>query len=138
MGTTDTPRSQRLYYGTRDDLKPGDRIEPGVSLAGGEQDGALWVELTPDLDGAIWSAELAAGEGPGRVYLVEPVGAMEPSPEPTGQLSPGSRWAPYRSREPLRVVAEVTEWLHYHGTRAALEPGDLIGVAPVSWTLMLL
>lgn len=132
MGTTDAPRSQRLYYGTRDDLKPGDRIEPGLSLAGGEQDGALWVELTPDLDGAIWSAELAAGEGPGRVYVVEPVGAMEPSPEPTDQLSPGSRWAPYRSREPLRVVAEVTEWLHYHGTRAALEPGDLIqpGHAP--------
>jgi len=30
------------------------------------------------------------------------------------------------SREPLRVTGEVTEWRHYHGTRADLHPGDLI------------
>jgi len=32
----------------------------------------------------------------------------------------------YRSREPLRVVDAVTAWTLYHGTRADLQPGDLI------------
>ena len=31
-----------------------------------------------------------------------------------------------RSRKPLRVTGEVTEWPLYHGTRADLKPGDLI------------
>jgi rifampin ADP-ribosylating transferase len=32
----------------------------------------------------------------------------------------------WRSREPLTVLAEVTDWAHYHGTRADLRLGDLI------------
>jgi len=36
------------------------------------------------------------------------------------------------SREPLRVAGEVTEWLHYHGTRADLQLGSLIRPGHVS------
>lgn len=104
---------QQFYHGTRADLKPGDLIEPGHTPH---------VYLTPNLDAAIWVAEVAAGEGPGRVYVVEPTGQIEQ----TDEKSAGQPTMSYRSREPLRVTGEVTEWRLYHGTRADLKPGDLI------------
>jgi rifampin ADP-ribosyltransferase len=112
-----------FYHGTRADLTPGDLIEPIESP---------YVYLDPNLDAAIWGAELAPGEGPAaRVYLVEPAGQIEHE-ELTDQKSPETPRMSYRSREPLRVTGEVTEWRLYHGTRADLKPGDLIkpGHAP--------
>ncbi len=122
-----------LYHGTRADLQPGDRIEPAPPTDDDEQDGALrFVYLTPDLDGAIWAAELAAGEGPGRIYTVEPTGAIEDAPPPGEEGAAGVPRMAFRSRAPLRVTGEVTEWRYYHGTRAELTPGELIrpGHAP--------
>jgi rifampin ADP-ribosylating transferase len=127
------PRSRRFYHGTRADLKPGDLIEPGASPEVGDPDRmTTCTYLTPRLDEAIWGAELAAGEGPGRVYVVEPTGDVEAAPERTGGEAPGHPTMSCRSSEPLRVVGEVTKWRLYHGTRADLEPGDLIepGRAP--------
>ena len=122
-GATD----QRFYHGTRVDLKPGDLIDPSNPPDVGERDRmTVYVYLTPNLDAAIWAAELAVGEGPGRVYIVEPIGQIEDAPELTDQKSPGYPSMSWRSREPLRVMGEVTEWPLYHGTRADLEPGDLI------------
>ena len=127
MTITDDLRPQGFYHGTRADLKPGNLIAPGHPLDAGERDGAItYVYLTRHLDAAIWGAELATGDGPGRVYLVEPTGQIEAAPEPAGQTSPGNPTMSYRSREPLRVTGEVTEWRLYHGTRADLKPGDLI------------
>ncbi len=127
MTATDDPRSQRFYFGTRADLRPGDLIEPGRPLGAGERGGmTTYVCLTANLDAAIWGAELAVGEGPGRVYLVEPTGPIEDDPELTDRKPPGNPTMSSRSREPLRVTGEVTEWRLYHGTRADLEPGDLI------------
>ena len=127
LGAIDDLRSQRFYHGTRADLKPGDLIDPGNLPDAGERDGMTsFVYLTPNLDAAIWGAELAVGEGPGRVYIVEPTGQIEDVSAPTGQQSPGNPTMSYRSREPLRVTGEVTEWRFYHGTRADLKPGDLI------------
>jgi rifampin ADP-ribosylating transferase len=105
-----------FYHGTRADLKPGDLIEPR---------NATHVYLSPNLDAAIWESELAAGEGPSRVYVVEPTGRIEQDLELANDQSPGLRMS-YRSSEPLRVTGEVTEWPLYHGTRADLAPGDLI------------
>ena len=111
--------SPRFFHGTRAALEPGDRIEPG------KPPDATHVYLSRDLDGAIWEAELAAGEGPSRVYVVEPTGEVEDAPAVTDH-NPGHPSMSCRSREPLQVVGEVTEWLLYHGTRADLKPGDLI------------
>ena len=127
MAVGDELRSQPLYHGTRADLKPGDLVEPGRPMDPSEGDRrTTHVFLSPNLDAAIWGAELAVGEGPGRVYLVEPTGQIEDAPELADQRSPGRPMMSYRSREPLRVTGEVTEWRLYHGTRAELEPGDLI------------
>lgn len=109
----------RFYHGTRAELKSGDLIEPG-------NPGAGYVYLTPDPDEAVWDAELADGESPGGVYVVEPVGRIGDASDLPGWKSPGRPSMSCYSREPLRVMGEVTEWPLYHGTRADLKPGDLI------------
>lgn len=116
---TNNPSSQQFYHGTKADLKPGDLIESCNPPA-------TDVYLTPNLDAAIWGAELALGEGHGRVYLVEPIGLIEDAPELTDQKAPKHLSMSYCSHEPLRVTGEVTEWTLYHGTRTDLKLGDLI------------
>jgi len=99
-----------FYHGTRADLKPGDLIEAGYSSNYGRRKQASWVYFTGTLDAAIWGAELAAGDGPGRIYVVEPTGAIEDDPNLTDKKFPGNPTLSYRSREPLRVVGEVAAW----------------------------
>jgi hypothetical protein len=126
-GTSNDLRSQLFYHGTRADLKPGDLIEPGNLPDADERDRmATYVYLTAKLDEAIWEAELAVDEGPGRVYIVEPIGQIRDASDLTGRTSPGHPSMSCCSREPLRVMGEVAEWSLYHGTRADLKPGDLI------------
>src|SRR5215813_3395172 len=92
LGSTEDLRSQRFYHGTRADLKPGNLIEPCNPPGGGEPAGmTTYVYLTPNLDAAIWGAELAVGEGPGRVYIVEAVGQIEEVSELTQQNSTAIR-----------------------------------------------
>ena len=57
-------KRQRLYHGTRVDLKLGDLIAPGYASNYGKQKKATYVYLTGTLDAAIWGGELARGEGP--------------------------------------------------------------------------
>ena len=124
MAFIDDLSSQCFYHGTRAELKPGDLIEPSNPQDVIERERiTTCVYLTLNLDEAIWDAELAHGEGPGRVYIVKPIGRIE---DLTDQESPGHPSMSSRSREPLRVTGEVTDWRLYHGTRADLKPGDLI------------
>ena len=126
-GTTDDLQTKRFYHGTRANLTPGDLIKPGSAPHGDEPDTtASYVYLTTNLDEAIWDAELAAGEGPSRVYIVEPIGEIGAASDLTDWKSPGHPTMSCYSREALRVIGEVTEWPLYHGTRADLKQGDLI------------
>jgi hypothetical protein len=102
--------AQRLFHGTKADLKPGDLIEPGYSSNFGQRKQAGHVYLTGTLDAATWGAELALGEGPGRIYTVEPTGPIEDDPNLTDKKFPGNPTKSYRSREPLRVTGELTDW----------------------------
>ena len=54
--------------------------------------------------------ELAAGEGAGRIYRVEPTGPPENDPNLTDKKSPGNPTRSYRTWQPLRVVGEVFDW----------------------------
>ena len=77
MAATDDLRSQRFYHGTKADLKPGDLIEPGHPPDFDKRDRtAGYVYLTSTLDAAAWEAELDPGDGPGRIYMVEPTGPI--------------------------------------------------------------
>lgn len=102
--------SQQFYHGTKADLMPGDLIEPGYSSNYGKRKKAAYVYLTATLDAATWGAELALGEGPGRIYTVEPTGPIEDDPNLTDKKYPGNPTKSYRSRDPLRVTGEVTDW----------------------------
>ena len=88
--TTGDLRTKRFYHGTRAELKPGDLIEPSNPLDVNEQDiSATYVYLTPYLDEAIWEAEIAVGEGPGRVYIIEPIGPIGGASDLAGRKSLG-------------------------------------------------
>ena len=99
-----------FYHGTRAELKAGDLIEAGYGSNYGARRQASWVYRTGTLDAAIWGAELAVGSGRGRIYTVEPTGAIEDDPNLTDTKFPGNPTLSYRSREPLRVVGEVADW----------------------------
>ncbi len=111
MTVIDDTSLQQFYHGTKADLKPGDLIEPGHPPNFGKKDRAItYVYLTGTLDAAIWGAELALGEGPGRIYIVEPSGPIMDDPNLTDKKFPGNPTKSFRSREPLRVTGEVTDW----------------------------
>jgi rifampin ADP-ribosylating transferase len=99
-----------FYHGTKADLQPGDELKPNYNSNYGQQAKANYVYLTATLDAAIWGAELAVGDRPGRIYQVEPTGSLENDPNLTDQKFPGNPTRSYRTRQPLRVVGEVLNW----------------------------
>lgn len=105
-----TPFAQTYFHGTKADLKLGELIEVGNSSNFGEIKNAKYIFLTATLDAAIWGAELAIGEGRGRIYLVEPTGQIEDDPDLTDKKFPGNPTKSYRSTQPFRVVGEVSIW----------------------------
>ena len=110
MSTAATMFSQSFFHGTRADLKPGDLIVVGHQSNFTDIKPPSWVYFAATLDAAIWGAELAAGSGPGRIYVVEPTGPIIDDPNLTDKKFPGNPTLSYRSRDPLRVIAEVTRW----------------------------
>lgn len=110
MATTDNVISGPFYHGTKADLKPGELIRPGYrSNYGQTQRTSRWVYMTATL--SALGAELARGDGPGRLYIVEPTGPFVDDPDLTDKKFPGNPTKSYRSRHPLRVVGEVTDWV---------------------------
>lgn len=99
-----------FYHGTRANLKPGDLIEPGYNSNYGQRRKANYVYLTATLNAATWGAELAVGKDPGRIYIVEPTGPFEDDPNLTDKKFPGNPTKSYRSKQPLRIMGEVTDW----------------------------
>ncbi|UFR06790.1 NAD(+)--rifampin ADP-ribosyltransferase [Streptomyces sp. Go40/10] len=98
-------------HGTKADLVPGDLLTPGraSNYEAGRTSRHIYVSET--LDAAAWGAELAVGEGPGRIYVVEPTGDLEDDPNVTDRKFPGNPTRSYRTREPVRVVSELKAWV---------------------------
>jgi hypothetical protein len=99
-----------FYHGTKANLVVGDLIEVGYSSNYGKRKKASWVYLSATLEAATWGAELAQGEGEGRIYIVEPSGSIEDDPNLTDKKFPGNPTKSYRTKSPLRVVGEVADW----------------------------
>jgi hypothetical protein len=68
------------------------------------------IYFTALTSGAGLAAELAAGDGPPRVYAVQPTGPFTDDPNVTDKKFPGNPTRSYRSTEPLLIVGEVTDW----------------------------
>jgi rifampin ADP-ribosylating transferase len=102
----------RFLHGTKANLQRGDLISPGHGANFGDLDRRTsYVYLTGTLDAATWGAELALGEGQGRIYIVEPTGSIEDDPNLTDMKYPGNPTRSFRSREPLLVTGEVSDWV---------------------------
>ena len=109
MYARDVPPGTTFYHGTKADLKVGDLIRPGFGSNFVER-GLKHIYFTATLEAATWGAELAKGDGRGRIYIVEPTGPFDDDPNLTDKKYPGNMTASYRSLDPLRVTGEVEEW----------------------------
>ncbi|WP_159772222.1 NAD(+)--rifampin ADP-ribosyltransferase [Streptomyces sp. HM190] len=99
-----------FYHGTKAELSVGDHLTAGFRSNYRPEIVMNHIYFTAVRDGAGLAAELAAGGGAPRVYLVEPTGEFENDPNVTDKKFPGNPTRSYRSRDPLRIVGEVTDW----------------------------
>jgi len=117
MSVTSEPVPFEIYeagvylHGTKADLAVGELLVAGRE-SNFEQGRLMnYVYFTATLDAAVWGAELAAGDGRQRIYVVEPTGEFEDDPNLTDKRFPGNPTQSFRSREPLRVVGELAAWV---------------------------
>src|SRR6195952_4991446 len=103
--------SGAYLHGTKADLQAGELLRPGHASNFEAGRVANHVYFTETLDAAAWGAELAAGEGRGRIYIVEPTGPVEDDPNVTDKKFPGNPTRSYRTREPVKVVGELEDWV---------------------------
>ena len=89
----------------------GDLLEPSRRSNFSEGRTANHVYVTATLDAATWGAELAKGDGRGRIFVVEPTGALEDDPNVTDKKFPGNPTRSYRTRDPVRIVGEIVDWV---------------------------
>ena len=96
-----------FFHGTRADLLPGDLLTPGWLTNYGTGKRSRHIYLTATLAGAPLAAALALGDGPPRVYRVEPLGQIHDDPNLTDKRFPGNPTRSYRTTEALRIVEEL-------------------------------
>ncbi len=109
--------SGALLHGTKAALAIGDLLVPGYE-SNFEQGRIMnHVYVTETLDAATWGAELAVGEGRGRIYMVEATGALEDDPNVTDKKLPGNPTRSYRTRQPVKIVGEIVDWVGHSPDR---------------------
>jgi len=100
-----------FYHGTKADLEVGDLLTVGGNSNYKADLIMNHIYFTALANGAGLAADLAKGDGPGRVYIVEPTGDFENDPNVTDKKFPGNPTRSYRSASPLTIVGEVTDWV---------------------------
>ncbi len=100
-----------FYHGTKADLRVGDLLTTGGESNYKDELKMNHIYFTALVNGAGLAAALAKGEGPERVYIVEPTGSFENDPNVTNKYFPGNPTRSYRSDAPLKIVGEVTDWV---------------------------
>lgn len=99
-----------FFHGTKADLKAGDLLTAGFRSNYRPEIVMNHIYFTALPGGAGLAAELAAGDGEPRVYLVEPTGVFENDPNVTDKKFPGNPTRSYRSADPIAVLSEVIDW----------------------------
>ncbi|WP_285136283.1 NAD(+)--rifampin ADP-ribosyltransferase [Microbacterium sp. lyk4-40-TSB-66] len=99
-----------FFHGTRAELGVGDLLTPGFRSNYRPEIVMNHIYFTALLDGAGLAAEIITGDGPPRVYEVEPTGPFENDPNVTDKKFPGNPTRSFRSLAPLRIVAERDDW----------------------------
>lgn len=105
------PDKGPFYHGMRADLKTGDMLRPGGFSNYQPELAMNHIYFTALANGAGLAAALAKGDGMERVYVVEPTGIFENDPNVTDKKFPGNPTRSYRSRQPLKIVGEINDWV---------------------------
>ncbi|MFA7419225.1 MAG: NAD(+)--rifampin ADP-ribosyltransferase [Melioribacteraceae bacterium] len=100
-----------FYHGTKADLQVGDLLTAGGSSNYKPELKMNHVYFTALVNGAGLAAALAKGDGREHVYIVEPTGSFENDPNVTNKKFPGNPSLSYRSKEPLKIIGEITDWM---------------------------
>jgi hypothetical protein len=100
-----------FYHGTKADLQIGDLLTAGSTSNYNSKVTMNHIYFTALVNGAGLAAALAKGDGRERVYIVEPTGSFENDPNVTDKKFPGNPTRSYRSKAPLKIVGEVTDWV---------------------------
>lgn len=98
-----------FFHGTKAELKIGDLLE-AKNPSNYQDKKSNFIYFTATLEAAKWGAELAAGDQQERIYIVEPLGDFENDPNLTDKRFPGNPTRSYRSKSPLKVIAELASW----------------------------
>jgi rifampin ADP-ribosylating transferase len=109
-GTEDLD-SGPFYHGTKADLQVGNLLTSGFKSNYHPDVMMNHIYFTALVNVAGLAAELAPGEGLPRVYMVEPTGSFENDPNVTDKKFPGNPTRSYRSKQPLKIAGEVTDWV---------------------------
>lgn len=103
-----------FFHGTRHLLEIGTQLVAGRGSNFQEGRVSNHLYFTALVETAAWGAELATAlagsDDRGHIWVVEPQGPFEDDPNVTNKRFPGNPTRSYRTRHPLRVVAEVEEW----------------------------
>lgn len=109
-----SPVEGPFFHGTKTGFCLGEWLVPGQPSnyqAGRISNHVYFAAL---LEPAVWAAELAmafAGKDErGHIYVVEPTGPFEDDPNVTNKKFPGNVTRSYRTRQPMRVIAQVKTW----------------------------
>ena len=100
-----------FYHGTKADLQIGDLLIAGRESNYKSEFIMNHIYFTALANGAGLAAGLAKGDGPERVYIVEPTGSFENDPNVTDKKFPGNPTRSYRTQAPLKIIGEVTDWV---------------------------
>lgn len=98
-----------FFHGTKAQLNIGDLLEP-QHLSNFQDKKSNHIYFTATLDAAKWGAELAKSTSKERIYVVEPLGEFENDPNVTDKKFPGNPTRSYRSKSPLKIIAELGAW----------------------------
>jgi hypothetical protein len=98
-----------FFHGTKAALNIGDLLEP-QNVSNYQDKKSNYIYFTATLDAAKWGAELAKSNAKERIYIVEPLGDFENDPNVTDKRFPGNPTRSYRSKSPLKIVAELGSW----------------------------
>lgn len=98
-----------FFHGTKADLNIGELLE-AQNPSNFQDKKSNYIYFTASLDAAKWGAELAASDAQERIYIVEPMGEFENDPNLTDKRFPGNPTRSYRSKSPLKIVAELASW----------------------------
>ncbi|REB05194.1 NAD(+)--rifampin ADP-ribosyltransferase [Sporosarcina sp. BI001-red] len=98
-----------FFHGTKAELQIGDFLKP-LYESNYQDKKSNHIYVTATIDAAKWGAKLATSGSKERIYIVEPTGNFENDPNVTDKRFPGNAARSYRSKSPVKIIAELGKW----------------------------